>query len=481
MISYLVEFSILHLLFYGIYKVMLAKETQLGFLRFFLVGSTLLSLILPAVDIPTKASIPTIDMETIILPMVDVGKVEQTTVLPWYGVVLGVISIVFSIKFLITLVQIYGWYKQSEIDSLEEIDIRKVPGLQNSFTFFKWIFIDPKNFENPADIIRHEQGHAEKLHSLDLVFFHVLTIFFWWQPSVWMMIKELKEVHEFEADDYALKISDLTYRKTLVQCTLRAHGMNLASSFDDAPIFNRLNFMKKMKKKISVWKVASIATMVAISGALFACEEELESEITEIIEESTQQVEYSDDVQAVLNRLATEKPGEKFVVIETLIENEESIRKLNAYDPGQIEHIIVNKEGDEKSVTMIVNQSSDLFDKTIEIQEQVNPDDKFVVVEKPASFKGGVQALYEYIGTNMQYPKQARRLGVEGTVFVEFTVETDGSITEATVIKGIGAGCDAEALRVIQESPNWYPGTQGGQKVRQKMVQKVNFSLPETE
>lgn len=476
MIAYIVEFSLLHLIFFGIYKVMLAKETQLSFLRFFLIGSTLMSLILPAVEIPTKVNIPTLNTDAIILPMITTPELASQDV-PWYLILMGVISAIFVFKLAINLIQIYGWYKQSETDSLEEIDIRKVAGLQNSFTFFQWIFIDPKNFENPADIIRHEQGHAKNLHSLDLIFFHVLTIFFWWLPSVWLMLKELKTVHEFEADDFALKINNETYTKTLVQCTLKAHGMDLASSFDDAPIFNRLNFMKKMKKKISIWKVASIAALVAVSGAMFACEEEIEAEIVEIIEESNQQTEYTDDVLAALDRLARENPGEEYAVIETKFENEESVQKLNSYDANQIEQIFVYKEGEEKSVVMIVNEDSELFEKTIEIQE-VRTDAVFTIVEEPAKFSGGTDELYKYIGENLKYPKQAQRLGVEGTVVVQFVVEEDGSISNAEVLNGIGAGCDAEAKRVIEESPNWKAGTQEGKKVRQKMIQKIAFKLP---
>ncbi|MEO1256467.1 MAG: hypothetical protein AAFY41_16495, partial [Bacteroidota bacterium] len=325
MIVYLVEFFMLHLLFLGTYKVMLSKETQLGFLRFFLIGSTILSLILPIVEIPNKSSIPTVNTETIILPVITSTVSEETTETPWYLFLIGGISVVFMFKLLLNLIQIYGWYRQSEIETLDKIDIRKVAGLQNSFTFFQWIFIDPKNFEHPGDIIRHEQGHAKKLHSLDLLFFHILLIFFWWIPSIWLMIKELKAVHEFEADQYAIGINNKTYRKTLVHCTLKAHGMDLASSFDDAPIFNRLNFMKKMKKKISTWKVASIAALVAVSGAMFACEEELEAGIVEIVEESNQQTEYSDEVQEALRKLEQENPNTLYAVIETKFENKEKI------------------------------------------------------------------------------------------------------------------------------------------------------------
>ena len=482
MIVYAIEFLVLHSLFYGVYKVMLAKETQLGFLRFFLVGSTVLSLVLPIVEIPTKAQIPSIDTATFVLPLVSSTISETSTSIPWYWFLAGGVSVLFVFKLVLNVMQIFGWYRQSETDTVDAIAIRKVLGLQNSFTFFQWIFIDPNNFENPEDIIRHEQGHAKNWHSIDLLFFHTLTIFFWWVPTLWFMIKELKAVHEFEADDYAIKINDSTYTKTLVHCTLKAHGMDLASSFDDAPIFNRLNFMKKMKKKISSWKVASIATIIGISTVMFACEEELNNGITEIVEEANQQIEYSDDVKVALDRLRIEKPNEEFTVIETKIDNEENINRLNAYDPNQIEQIFVTKDGDEKSIVMIVNKSSALFEKTLEVQESNSKDSEnevFTIVEKMAEFPGGTEAFGQYLSENMRYPAQAQRLGVQGRVMLQFIVEKDGSLSDITVLKGIGAGCDGEAIRILQESPKWTAGTQRGEKVRQKMVVPIAFSLNE--
>lgn len=235
------------------------------------------------------------------------------------------------------------------------------------------------------------------------------------------MIKELKAIHEYEADEFALGLSDQTYAKTLVQCTLQAHGVNLASSFDDAPIFNRLNFMKKMKKKISTWKVASIATVVAISGALFACEEELNNESQEI-EKEVVQVDSSVDA----------------------------------------------------------TQSSDLSgEEIVEIIEEVPNDEIFTLVENSAQFPGGVSAFGQYLSENISYPKQAQRLGVQGKVFVEFIVEKDGSLSNMQVIKGIGGGCDEEALRIMRNSPKWKPGSQRGHLIRQKMLQPITFALSE--
>lgn len=477
--TYLIEFALLQVLFYLVYKVLLSKETQLGFLRFFLVGSTLLALAIPLIEIPTSSSLPVMDVGTIILPVFVVGQnAAETTSIAWYEILFGLVSLIFISRFVYGILRIVLFKKRSQLNTVDGVEVREIPNLGTSFTFMKWIFIDTSHFENPRDIVQHELGHAKKLHTLDMLFFHLLTVAFWWLPSIWLMIKELKAVHEFEADEYALSRNNETYAKTLVQCTLKAHGMNLASSFDDAPIFNRLNFMKKMKKKISTWKVASIATLVAISGAMFACEDELESEIKRIADESNQQIDYSDDVKTALAELKQKNPNTEYVVVETSLDNEASIEKLNSYDPGQIAKIFVNKQGDQKSVVMIVSQDSDLFNKTVEVQH-VDPDnDVFTIVEKAASFPGGIDAFNQYLAENLKYPKEAQDNKKEGRVFVQFIVEKDGSLSDVHIVKGIGGACDKEAVRVLMNSPKWNPGEQRGQKVRQKLIQNILFKLP---
>lgn len=109
--------------------------------------------------------------------------------------------------------------------------------------------------------------------------------------------------------------------------------------------------------------------------------------------------------------------------------------------------------------------------------EKENVDEIFSVVEESAAPKGGMQAFYKYVGEKLKYPAQARRMGTEGRVFVEFVVNRDGSIVDVKVVRGIGAGCDEEAIRVVQSAPAWTPGKQRGKPVRQKMVIPINFKL----
>jgi protein TonB len=104
-------------------------------------------------------------------------------------------------------------------------------------------------------------------------------------------------------------------------------------------------------------------------------------------------------------------------------------------------------------------------------------DEIYNVVDESAQPVGGFTAFYEHLSKIMVYPEQARKTGIEGKVFVEFVVQKDGRLTDFKVLKGIGAGCDAEALKVIAQVGNWTPGKMNGIPVAQKLVMPVTFKL----
>ena len=91
--------------------------------------------------------------------------------------------------------------------------------------------------------------------------------------------------------------------------------------------------------------------------------------------------------------------------------------------------------------------------------------------------EGGIQVFYDYIKTHLKYPAQARRMGIEGRVFVEFVVDAEGAITEVKAVKGIGAGCDMEAVRVLQNAAAWNPGRLNGKPVKVRMVLPITYKL----
>lgn len=109
----------------------------------------------------------------------------------------------------------------------------------------------------------------------------------------------------------------------------------------------------------------------------------------------------------------------------------------------------------------------------VDVQEEVHVEAEiFTIVEEQPSFPGGEAALMEFLGKNIAYPPMARESGIQGTVFVTFVVEPDGSVTNVKILRGIGGGCDEEAMRVVRNMPKWKPGKQRGKPVR------VQFNLP---
>ncbi len=110
-------------------------------------------------------------------------------------------------------------------------------------------------------------------------------------------------------------------------------------------------------------------------------------------------------------------------------------------------------------------------------------DEVFTVVEDQPVPYGGMDAFYEFISEDLQYPEEARNNKVEGKVFVQFVVDEEGNVTNVKAVKGIGFGCDKEAVRAVKNSPKWKPGKQHGRKVKVRMVLPITFSLspsPET-
>ena len=99
------------------------------------------------------------------------------------------------------------------------------------------------------------------------------------------------------------------------------------------------------------------------------------------------------------------------------------------------------------------------------------------VVEIVPIPSGGMAGWSAYLSANLGYPTTARRKGIEGTVIVAFVVNTNGTVSDFELLKGIGGGCDEEAIRIVKNSPKWTPGMQDGKAVRTLMRLPVNFTL----
>jgi protein TonB len=135
----------------------------------------------------------------------------------------------------------------------------------------------------------------------------------------------------------------------------------------------------------------------------------------------------------------------------------------------------------EKLAETTVSTETHEGEKTEELppEEPTDPDagKVFLVVEEMPQFPGGDASLFKYLHDNIKYPPIARENGIQGKVYVTFVVNETGKITDAKVIRGIGGGCDEEALRVVRAMPDWKIGKQNGRPVKVQYNLPINFTL----
>jgi periplasmic protein TonB len=212
------------------------------------------------------------------------------------------------------------------------------------------------------------------------------------------------------------------------------------------------------KKEVFFFSISLFITLTMVLGAFEW--KQYDKPIVELVSRSTNTFEEMLDVPA------TEIPPTPEVIVQ-------QPRLVEVPDEQEIEQEVkfvfdVEVTEDTKIQQAEVIEAPKIEEETEEV---------FTIVEVSAEPKDGLAAFYQSIAEQVKYPSQARRLRVEGKVFVEFVIGKDGKITEVKAVKGIGAGCDEEAVRIIQNSPPWNPGRQRGKPVRQRMVLPIIFKL----
>ena len=170
-----------------------------------------------------------------------------------------------------------------------------------------------------------------------------------------------------------------------------------------------------------------------------------------------------------------------FEVENTPITRQEPIKPLPPPPPQTKVSTILNVVKNDVKITEELNINNEVTKNTetdeyspIGSQEEapIQESDIFLVVENPPSFSGGEPARAKFIQDHTIYPKTANEKGIQGTVYVSFIVESNGKLSNIKLLRGIGSGCDEEAIRVVTVMPNWNPGKQRGKTVR------VQFSMP---
>jgi len=397
-----------------VYWIFLRRDTFFQMNRLFLILTGILSLVLPVIPFHRLMHEPVSALVLFLDPvLITPGKVEKTFAahLQWVEVMQVIYFMgmtIFLVRFLVQILQLLLLVRRSRVKKADGCILVMVDRGYSPFSFFNLIFINESNVapENLGAILAHEQIHIRQSHTFDLVLGELVIMIQWFNPFAWLINRELKNIHEYLADDGVIRkdIPAHDYQQLILNETIGIRVNNLANNFNISQLkkTNR-NDDKKTFREMGHKQNDAGSSLNYYHGLLFSA--------------------------------------------STLISHP-------AQDKGKLEAGIPGVETAPPDSTA-----------------------KVVVPEKQPCYPEGEDARSKFIVENIRYPEQAMKNKVQGKVFVSFIVETDGTITNVKIMRGIGAGCDEEAVRVIKLMPKWKPGEVKGKPVRTNFVIPIRFAL----
>ena len=321
----------------------------------------------------------------------------------------------------------------------------------SSFSWMNYIVMSEDDYaDHPEYILRHERAHVAARHSWDILACDLLIVFQWFNPAAWLLKSELQAAHEYEADHRVLAsgVNAVDYQLFLIRKSAGEKLFSAANNLNQYSLKNRITMMKKTKSnKWGRCKILAALPVAATAMVAFATPK-AESLTREITRES-------DALVSAVKQVASDslKLKGKPVGILVIKDNDETYRAVEESP----------EEGKAEVITEKTPDGKDIYD----------------AVDVMPQFPGGVEAMVSFINENIKYPMEAAEQHMQGRVIVQFTVNEDGQISDATVLRSVDPALDAEALRVVNSTPKWTPGKQDGKTVKVHYVLPIKFNIAE--
>ena len=451
LLIYQIKVGLCLIAFYLLWKLLLSRETFHRFNRVALLAVMALALVLPWIRLSMNASTPVASQMVVLeeLLITPGGAVAaQHAAHPWtmtsVATVIYIIGIAMALVWLLhSQWSLHRLLKQGRRESLPSgATLHIVPGDQTPFSYFKHIVINERDYrDNPREILTHEQAHISLRHSWDVLFMGLVTLFQWWNPAAWLLCRELRQVHEYEADMAVLNqgVDVKQYQLLLIRKSVGDQLFSMANNFNYQSLKKRIRMMTMNKS--SRWKTLralAVVPVIALALLAFANPKSVAAVVTA-------------DVQQ--NRV---------------VKSAEEMPEL----------VLVGMRSDQAAEVDAASQSDDV--KTNEqTPEETEPQSKKVYnsVEQMPEFPGGVAGLMRYLSENIKYPPEAAKNDIEGRVIVQFIIDETGQVGEVKVVRSVSDELDAEAVRVIKSMPKFEPGRQDGEAVSVWYTLPINFKL----
>ena len=433
MIQYILECMAFQLLFLIVYDLFLKRETFFQWNRAYLIGSFVLSILLPWIKI--EALKTTVSQESFVYPEylwgmdMSAGVVGtpkptpsiqfSTTEMVLYGGML-LAAVLFCFK----LYQLYRLKRKGEIRYFESFTRIMVHNSQMAFSFFRSIFIGDKVLEKDHDsIIQHELVHIEQRHSLDLLFFELMRIIAWFNPLVYVYQNRISELHEFIADAKVAKTHKEEQYQLLLSQVFQTQNISFINHFYKSSLIKKRIVMLQKTKSKQIWRLKYLLMLPLVAGMLAYTSSEAQ--------------------EAQKNDL-------------------ESIA---------LPEIVVN--GSENAT---ISRSGNWDTADVEIMDKIPV---FVSCDKEADRNACFETEFKsFVLENLEYPIEAKKKGIQGRVNAMFTVGTDGSI-RGLRFRSTAKIFEEEVKRVVSNLPKMISGEHMGKKVEITFTIPITFKLNE--
>lgn len=497
-------------LFGGLYRLLLRKEHCLQLNRFFLLATLAISLLLPLIHPTVHVTQYPISGNGYLIPLSIQGE-EMSLPSPtqvgvannipntrsidtwqiialayWFGVALSALLLAIRYVTIRRKLHRFSFTKRPSHHGTRQRHYCYVAvddNVDSSFSFFNHIVIKSRDLteDEIQQVLAHELTHAQQRHSWDTLLIQLVRCLLWFNPFVWLYEREMSVVHEYLADEAVLRQGDEeAYRHYLQLLFKQATGIKyspLVNSFHFSTIKNRITMMKQPKSHQGWVKALSALPVAAL--LLFAnCKNQEPTQEQATIPDGTYLVQPFTETYRDGKLVEREFMG-VIIPLDSVGEHKEFADSAEAVRFNINIHETVAKSS---RVTAMMNLSDSsvnwyqvAWNDADDILDWFNEEDNGYI--QLAEIPGGFEALADYIAKSIVYPEQARTDEVEGKVFVQFIVEPDGSIGDVTLLRGIGGGCDEEALRVIKAMPQWKPARFKGKPTRSRFQIPINFML----
>ena len=482
LLLYSIKSAIVLSLLYLPYMLMLRRESFFRFNRMMLLGILFLSLLLPLCNIPWMS----LDRQPVVqaaqLQMLELGI--PVHVLPEVYVMADgtvsrgdsrlslfmIVSLIYIIGMLVLLIlrlwqvgRLQFGLRQGVLWQQEEQGLRIYCHADDvsPFSWMRNVVISQQDYDEAGrEIILHETGHIRNGHSWDVILLTLVQMFQWWNPLVYALGISLRDVHEFEADDYVLRqgVSAQAYQLLIIKKAVGSGSYAFANSFNHSLTKKRITMMKRIKS--NPWMRARalyVIPVAALALSAFAT-----PKIVTPIEEAVTNLEDSGTVMRVRGASTNDGKTEPLIVVNGKIveipedakgklDEEEQLSKLLNIDVEDIESITVlqkdaatqiwGEKGSNGVIDIKTKDKKEVYkakdaDSNADKTHVAKPDSIWDIVAVNARYPGGDEACFKFIAENVRYPKLCQHFGVQGRVIFQFVIEKDGSITNIEKVRG---------------------------------------------